>query len=237
MKINSILSLTLSFAILLLSACVQSENSSSVTREENYYGFDESLYKIETDTDTEEPEFSCDNLPDPVIINANFEVYANDNGSFTVSTNLPDETELSLKLKGRGYLAQGDAFVKGGIAVSDCFTNHGEPLLGDYTLEVSMPIATVQNDYVKHFIGNNGEFLTGPYIKAALGSVMVSKEFHVSFPHDAGLVYTDSLAPVQQAYYKSPNGKKYHTDPDCSGKNSYEITDISELSPCSKCAE
>lgn len=37
-------------------------------------------------------------------------------------------------------------------------------------------------------------------------------------------------------YYRTPYGKKYHLDPDCGGKNSYRTTNISGLSPCSKCA-
>ncbi len=40
--------------------------------------------------------------------------------------------------------------------------------------------------------------------------------------------------------YRTPNGKKYHNDADCGGKNSYKVT-ITEainagLTPCSKCA-
>lgn len=37
-------------------------------------------------------------------------------------------------------------------------------------------------------------------------------------------------------YYRTPTGKKYHLDPNCGGKNSYRTTNISDLSPCSKCA-
>ena len=38
-------------------------------------------------------------------------------------------------------------------------------------------------------------------------------------------------------YYRTPTGKKYHLDPNCGGKNSYKTTNISGLSPCSKCAK
>lgn len=37
-------------------------------------------------------------------------------------------------------------------------------------------------------------------------------------------------------YYSTPTGKKYHLDPNCGGKNSRRTTNISGLSPCSKCA-
>ena len=38
-------------------------------------------------------------------------------------------------------------------------------------------------------------------------------------------------------YYRTPTGGKYHLDPNCGGKNSYRTTNISGLSPCSKCAK
>lgn len=38
-------------------------------------------------------------------------------------------------------------------------------------------------------------------------------------------------------YYRTPTGKKYHLDPNCGGKNSYQTSDISGLTPCSKCAK
>ena len=38
-------------------------------------------------------------------------------------------------------------------------------------------------------------------------------------------------------YYRTPTGKKYHLDPNCGGKNSRRTTNISGLSPCSKCAQ
>lgn len=43
------------------------------------------------------------------------------------------------------------------------------------------------------------------------------------------------------AVYRTPSGKKYHFDPDCGGKNSYEVTFEQAvgagLTPCSKCVK
>ena len=164
--------------IAMLSACAPSENENSYEEPQEVLYEEESLV---VEPEIEEVETTYEDLPDPVMINADFEVTTNPEGTFIIETNLPDETELSLKLSGRGYLAQGKAYVSGGKALSERFTNHGDQLVGDYTLEVLMPIPSVQSDYVKHFIGKNGEFLTGPYIEGALGSVVVSKEFKVSF--------------------------------------------------------
>jgi len=49
--------------------------------------------------------------------------------------------------------------------------------------------------------------------------------------------YNDSYNPSADGYYyRTPTGKRYHLDPNCGGKNSYRTTNISGLSPCSKCA-
>lgn len=46
--------------------------------------------------------------------------------------------------------------------------------------------------------------------------------------------------PQSETVYITPTGKRYHLDPDCGGKNSYEATmDIAlrrGLTPCKKCA-
>lgn len=51
---------------------------------------------------------------------------------------------------------------------------------------------------------------------------------------------TDSTTDISKIY-RTPSGKKYHYDPDCGGKNSYETTlnaAIADgLTPCQKCAD
>ena len=52
---------------------------------------------------------------------------------------------------------------------------------------------------------------------------------------------TDTSANNGTAVYRTPSGKKYHFDPQCGGKNSFETT-LKEavsagLTPCSKCAD
>ena len=79
-------------------------------------------------------------------------------------------------------MAQGEAIVKDGRAISPVFTNRGVSLEGTYILKVLMPIPNVQSEYVKHYIGQNGEYLKGQYVKPALGSVIVEKTFSVQLP-------------------------------------------------------
>lgn len=51
---------------------------------------------------------------------------------------------------------------------------------------------------------------------------------------------TASVAPVGDTVFRTPNGKRYHLDASCGGKNSYEVSyeDAVEagLTPCKKCA-
>ena len=46
---------------------------------------------------------------------------------------------------------------------------------------------------------------------------------------------------VEKSVYRTPSGKRYHYDPGCGGKNSYQVS-MSEaigagLTPCQKCAK
>ena len=225
--------LALSFA-----SCTKDEPDTEIAEPSETY------YEKEEVKEPEKEEEPLENLPEPTMISADFDVTTNPDGTFLITTNLPRGTELSLKLNGKGYLAQGKAFVGDGTALSERFTNRGEQLVGDYTLEVLMPIPSVQNDYVKHFIGSNGEYLTGPYLKPALGSVVVSKEFKVSFPPkssqevsvDSGNNDKVQNVGASYKYYITPTGTKYHSDPACGGKNSFQTSNISGYSPCKKCA-
>ena len=149
-------------------------------------------------------EEGLEDLPDPKDIYADFFVKVNPDNSFVIETNLPNETELSLTLKGKGYLAQGEAIVENGRAVSPVFTNRGVALEGDYTLEVLMPIPSVQSDYVKHFIGENGQYLKGEYIKPALTSIVVEKTFNVQLP---GNVFVNNIQPGVEINYLDGTSK------------------------------
>ena len=46
---------------------------------------------------------------------------------------------------------------------------------------------------------------------------------------------------VKRGIYRTPSGKRYHIDPECGGKNSYEVSleDVIKagLTPCNKCAQ
>lgn len=83
-----------------------------------------------------------------------------------IKTNLPDDTSLSITLKGpNNYQAQSKITIKNGSGKSSGFSDRGSQLKsGKYTVEVTMPIPAVQPKNVIAVIGSNGEYLKGPYV-------------------------------------------------------------------------
>ena len=238
---KKIIVIALVAGVMMLSSCGESKDDITLEEpQETQIEYNEEEAEIVSEV-VEAPD---EPLPDPVMINADFDVTPNPEGTFRIETNLPTETELSLTLKGRGYLAQGKAVVQDGIAISEQFSDHGDPLFGDFTLEVMMPIPSVQSEYVQHFIGKRGQYLEGPYLEAALGSVVVSKEFKVSFPVNSAAsneqVNNSSVTSdvaTSGTYYRTKTGKRYHLDPNCGGEGSFVATSIADLTPCIKCAK
>ena len=240
---KKILALLLALFLLILSGCSAEHNSENYIEEIDSY--------VVEDVMEEEPVETEDPLPPPVDIEADFDVAVNSDNSFTIYTNLPDETELSLKLQGRGYLAQDSTVVKNGKAISSCFTDHGNAIRGEFTLQVTMPIVSVQSDYVKHFVGENGEYLQGPYVKPALMSVMVEKEFKVTLPLGETIGETSSETtesnPQQnvsevkgEVWIPTKGGTKYHSHSGCSKMENPDYVSLEQakslgFTACGKC--
>jgi hypothetical protein len=93
-------------------------------------------------------------------------------------TNLPDDTKLmiGLRRKEANYFAQAHVVVEGGQFKSERFTALGKPLPpGNYTLEITMPLASVQPPTVQDIIGKDGERLSGKLVeRSPLGIVLNS---------------------------------------------------------------
>lgn len=105
--------------------------------------------------------------------------------AFTINTNLPDETELMLTLENsEGFKAQGHVTIEDGTATSERFSNFGDPLSGIYTLNISMGHPCFQSEHVRAVIGENGEYITGPYIISetlVTDFNMISADFDFNF--------------------------------------------------------
>ncbi|NCE63733.1 hypothetical protein D1159_03850 [Pseudoflavonifractor sp. 524-17] len=102
---------------------------------------------------------------------------------FHIETNLPDETVLMLTLDRDDSRAQTKVIVKNGEATSEAFSDKGAPLSGDYLLTVSMGLPRLQSDYVRSIIGENGEYIEGPYVEtdSITGENVVSATFDFEF--------------------------------------------------------
>ena len=117
----------------------------------------------------------------PSIIQVDITAVANNNHSFTISTNLPDGTSLMLTLfsADNSYRAQDKVYVYGGKATSSVFSSKGTSLSGEYTLQVLMPVATQQSKEVQKIIGSDCEYLSGDLVTTS--SILGKKTVEASF--------------------------------------------------------
>ena len=122
-------------------------------------------------------------------INVSLEVKPNvneENGSvlFGVTTNLPEGTELMVTVKKDDFTAQDKTVVLAdGTGYTSEFSKKGNALKGDYIVTVSMGLPRTQNKEVQKVIGENGENITGKYVKQdnTTSSNYVSGDFEFTF--------------------------------------------------------
>lgn len=85
--------------------------------------------------------------------------------TFSIETNLPDNTELTVTLTdGGSYTKSQTAKVKNGTAITDRFFGDYHDLAGDYSLVCTMRVGE-QGFTVKGKIGSQGECMAGPLVK------------------------------------------------------------------------
>ena len=88
------------------------------------------------------------------------------------TTNLPDGAELMLTVTkiGGGYTGQDTMHVTAGQFTTDEFSLDGHQLpAGQYKIEVSMSMASLQPPSVQAVIGTHGERLTGRLLDRSMG--------------------------------------------------------------------
>ena len=100
---------------------------------------------------------------------------------FTITTNLPNQSQLMITVKNQGKTYQGYATVKNGIAESETFGSSKNRITGESELKISMSAARFQTEEVQRKIGKNGEFLSGEYVvKNGTGDNYVSATFTIN---------------------------------------------------------
>ena len=104
---------------------------------------------------------------------------------FSITTNLPEDTELLVTVTDDGdYTAQDTAVIlRGGTGHTAEFSNNGEGLKGKYHVAVTMSIPKLQAESVQDIIGKNGEYIGGQYVFTSElnGSNLVRGEFDFEF--------------------------------------------------------
>ncbi|MBQ3404278.1 MAG: hypothetical protein IJG63_02525 [Oscillospiraceae bacterium] len=103
---------------------------------------------------------------------------------FAIETNLPEDTELLITVKGDDYVGQDKAVIlNDGQGYTSEFSNNGEALSGKYIVTVSMSVPSLQKDSVRAVIGENGENIGGQYViqSGIDGSNIVSGDFEFTF--------------------------------------------------------
>lgn len=103
---------------------------------------------------------------------------------FGIETNLPEDTELLITVKGDDYVGQDKAVIlNDGKGYTSEFSNNGEALSGTYIVTVSMSLPSLQRDSVRAVIGESGEKIGGPYVipSGIDGSNIVSGDFEFTF--------------------------------------------------------
>lgn len=102
---------------------------------------------------------------------------------FEIDTNLPNETSLMVSVSGGDYNASSKVSIENNKATTETFSNKGNALnSGEYTVEVTMPVANIQSNAVRDVIGNTGENMTGELVvKSSVGdSYLIEKKITIS---------------------------------------------------------
>ena len=85
--------------------------------------------------------------------------------SFTVHSNIPDETPLIFSLRGKHYFAQSSSVVSNQQATSATFSNKGDSLAdGIYELTITVPCYSVLPESIKNIFGEGNRNLVGQNI-------------------------------------------------------------------------
>ncbi len=125
--------------------------------------------------------------PPPVEVQLTYNIEPTTKGKLKIAgeTNLPDDTDLNIRVKGKsGNYDQSFAVkVQAGQFAADEFSAAKKPLPpGEYIALVAMPLSTLQPPNVRAIIGRNGEHITGDIVRRYENSaavIEVRKKFHL----------------------------------------------------------
>ena len=150
----------------------------------------------------ETPKSDIQPLDKGVVLTFNVETNGTRKPKIIGETNLPDETELggSIDSTTVKYNAGSNFFVRNGRFESETFSKNQNDLeAGQYTAEVSMPIAQVQTPAVRAVIGQNGENLKGSLVEKGSLGVTVSAKQPFQLKADASVLLAENKSEIANA--------------------------------------
>ena len=145
-------------------------------------------------------------MPLEVQLTYNIEPVNNGRLKITGETNLPDDTDLNLRIIGKSvkYDVSFDVKVRAGQFYSEEFSADKKALpMGEYTAAVAMPLSTLQPPHVRAIIGRNGEHITGNIVRRYENSaavIEVRKKFHLQ--SDGSVILVINPKPPQRTAFK-----------------------------------
>lgn len=218
MRIISIL-FALMFGAFLLTAC--SERTSDDKKQPK---------QVQTTTVIPMP------LSVPIQLNAKATTTADGRVSIEGNTNLPDNTDLVVSLESAsiGFNAQDESKVVNGQFSAGPLGPTSGLTSASYTVEVLMPIPSVQPENVKKVLGEEGQYMSGPLVKdSGIGGKIVEFTFKHVVGSQGEIVQSEQLHKEKvETIYKAlkslvANGRSMeklrHTDDQKSARTCGEL--------------
>jgi hypothetical protein len=151
---------------------------------------------------TASPQVQIQPLDKGVVLTFRIETNGTRRPTIVGETNLPDGTDLMISIDSRTtrYNAGSKALVQGGLFESETFSKDDSGLeAGQYTAEVSMPVAFVQSQSVRTVIGEKGENLKGSLVEQGNLGVTVSRKQPFQLKADGSIVLAENKAGLATA--------------------------------------
>jgi hypothetical protein len=123
----------------------------------------------------------------PLKVRLTYNIEPVKNGKLMISgeTNLPDDTNLNIRVMGTSvkYDVSFETKVQTGKFYSQEFSADAKALpTGEYKAAVAMNLSTLQPSHVRAVIGKNGEHITGDIVRRyenSAAAIEVRKKFHL----------------------------------------------------------
>jgi hypothetical protein len=151
---------------------------------------------------TTSPQAQIQPLDQDVVLTFRIETNGTRRPTIVGETNLPDGTDLMISIDSGTirYNASSKALVQDGHFQSETFSKSNSDLeAGQYTAEVSMPVALVQSQSVRAVIGEKGENLKGSLVEQGNLGLTVSRKQPFQLKADGSIILAENRTGLATA--------------------------------------